>query len=115
MILYHQNNSYLKLQSSFNIFCRSPNDVSLSVFNIALSSFPLNIGLSSFPLNIALSSFPLPARHCLKSCTEEKGKFLLVIKHMSVPEDNRTLLLTKEIHDCYRPSGTVRSTKFRQL
>jgi len=34
---------------------------------------------------------------------------------MSVPEDNRTPLLTKEIHDCYRPSGTVRSTKFRQL
>jgi len=32
-----------------------------------------------------------------------------------VPEDNRTLLLTKEIHDCYRLSGIVRSTKFRQM
>ena len=44
------------------------------------------------------------------SCALEKGKCLLVIKHMSVPEDNRTQLLTKEIHDCYRPSGTVRTT-----
>jgi len=34
---------------------------------------------------------------------------------MSVPEDNKTQLLMKEIHDCYRPFGTVRSTKFRQL
>jgi len=34
---------------------------------------------------------------------------------MSVPDDNRTQLLTKEIHDCYILSGTVRSAEFRQL
>ena len=34
---------------------------------------------------------------------------------MSVPQDNRTQLLTKEIHDCYKPSGTVRTTKLWQL
>lgn len=98
MILYQKNNSYIKLRSSSNIFCGSPNDVSLSVFNIVLSSFPL------------------PAKCCLKSCTVEKGKFQLsVINHMSVPEDDRKQLLTKEIRDCYRSYGTVRSTKFRQL
>jgi len=32
-----------------------------------------------------------------------------------VAEDNRTLLLTTEFQDCYRLSGTVRSTKFRQM
>ena len=48
-------------------------------------------------------------------CALEKGKFLLVIKYMSVPQDNRTQLLTKEIHDSYRLSGTVRTTKFRLL
>jgi hypothetical protein len=59
MILYHQNNSYLKFNSSFNIWWRSPNDVSSSI------------------LNIAVSSFPLPTKCCLQSCTVEKRKVLV--------------------------------------
>jgi len=43
----------------------------------------------------------------LKSCTLEKGTLLLVIKHLCVLEDNKTQLLIKEIHDCYRLYGTL--------
>ena len=59
MILYHQNNSYLKFKSSFINFRLSPNDVCLSVFNFTLSSFSL------------------PANCCLQSCTVEKRKVLV--------------------------------------
>jgi len=50
MILYHQNNSYLKFKSSFINFRLSPNDVCLLVFNFTLSSF-------SLPANCCLQSF----------------------------------------------------------
>jgi hypothetical protein len=41
------------------------------------------------------------------SCALEKWKLLLVINHMCVLEDDKTQLLIKEIHDCYRLYGTL--------